>query len=99
MKKLTFALLLSLCAYAQSTPAPTFPAIPIPVGIAAFGEFNQLGSPRTTMGVSAISRVSGPAGVYGTTTADISPQKSVDPGSGKTFWAIQTGIRQGLHKD
>lgn len=76
-----------------------FPAIPLPTAVAAFGEFNQLGSPRFTMGVSAIYPVVGSAGVYGTTTADVLPELAVDPTTGRKFYAISTSLRQGFHKD
>ena len=94
MKLTTITLLLcAISAFGQTTapvqptqPAPTmsvnFPAIPMPTGVAAFGEFNQLGSPRFTMGISAIYPVSGSAGIYGTTTADVLPRLAVDPSTG-----------------
>jgi hypothetical protein len=100
-------LLAALGAVAQTT-APTtpptggtvnFPAIPMPVAVSAFGEFNQLGSPRFTMGISAIYPVAGSAGIYGTTTADILPVLATDPTTGKKFYAISTSVRQGFHKD
>jgi len=100
-------LLAALGAVAQTsapaTPpaggAVTFPAMPIPVAVSAFGEFNQLGSPRFTMGISAIYPVAGSAGIYGTTTADILPKLAVDPTTGKKFYAISSSVGQGFHKD
>ena len=47
-----------------SADAPA-PSPILPVGVAAFGEFNQLGTPRWTMGVAAIYPVAGSVGVYG----------------------------------
>ena len=111
MKLTTIMLLLcAISAFGQTTapvqptqPAPTtpvnFPAIPMPTGVAAFGEFNQLGSPRFTMGISAIYPVSGSAGIYGTTTADILPKLAADPTTGRKFYAISSSVRQGFHKD
>jgi hypothetical protein len=95
-----FAPLLASLAFGQTaTPPVTFPAIPLPAAVSAFGEFNQLGSPRFTMGVSAIYPVVGSAGVYGTTTADILPRLAVDPTSDRKFYAISSSLRQGFHKD
>jgi len=95
------SVLLACAAFGQTTTpvTPVFPSFPMPVGVAAFAEFNQLGNPRFTLGVSAIYPVSGQAGVYGTTTADILPRKAVDPATGKSFYAIQSSVRQGFHKD
>ena len=110
MRTLTITILLALAAFGQTPSAPTppaaptagtvnFPAIPMPTGIAAFGEFNQLGSPRFTMGIAAIYPVAGEAGVYGTTTADILPKLATDPTTGRKFYAISSSVRQGFHKD
>jgi hypothetical protein len=102
MKQAYVFALLASAAFGQSTTttAPVnFPAIPLPVAVAAFGEFNQLGSPRFTMGVSAIYPVVGSAGIYGTTTADILPKLATDPTTGRKFYAISSSIRQGFHKD
>ena len=110
MRTITITVLLAAGAFGQTAPAPTtpvpaapapvtFPAIPMPVGIAAFGEFNQLGDPRFTMGISAIYPVVGSVGIYGTTTADILPKLATDPTTGKKFYAISASIRQGFHKD
>ena len=89
---------LTFAALAQ-TPSPVFPTIPLPTAIAGFGEFNQLGTPRFTMGVSAIYPLVGSAGVYATTTADILPKLAVDPTTKKSFYAVSSSIRQGFHKD
>ena len=100
--KHTLRLLTILCAVlltASAQTTPTFPTIPLPAAIAAFGEFNQLGTPRFTMGVSAIYPIVGSAGVYATTTADILPKLSVDPTTKKSFYAVSASIRQGVHKD
>ena len=94
--------LLARAAFGQSTTttAPVnLPAIPLPVAVAAFGEFNQLGTPRFTMGVSATYPVVVSAGIYGTTTADILPKLATDPATGRKFYAISSSIRQGFHKD
>lgn len=100
MKHFIVPALFALAAFGQTpTNTVTFPAIPLPVAVSAFGEFNQLGTPRFTMGISAIYPVVGSAGVYGTTTADILPEKAVDPTTGKKFYAISSSLRQGFHKD
>ena len=97
MKTIICALLLVATAFGQE--AGTFPATPLPVAVAGFVEFNQLGSPRFTGGFSAIYPVVGSVGLYGTTTADVFPKKAVDPTTGKSFYAISSSIRQGFHKD
>ena len=100
MKNLIVPSLFAAAAFGQTaTPPVTFPAITLPAAVSAFGEFNQLGSPRFTMGISAIYPVVGSVGIYGTTTADILPELAVDPASGKKFYAISASLRQGFHKD
>ena len=100
MKTAIVCALFAVMAFGQTTTAPVnFPATPLPAAVAAFGEFNQLGDPRFTMGVSAIYPVIGQAGIYGTTTADILPKKAVDPETKRSFYALSTSIRQGFHKD
>lgn len=100
MKNILTCALFAAAAFGQNSNTPvSFPAIPLPVAVSAFGEFNQLGDPRFTMGVSAIYPVAGSVGVYGTTTADILPKKAVDPSTRRSFYAIQSSIRQGFHKD
>ena len=92
--------LFAVATFGQTATTPvTFPAIPLPVAVSAFGEFNQLGNPRFTMGVSAIYPVVGSVGIYGTTTADILPKLATDPATGKKFYAISSSLRQGFHKD
>jgi hypothetical protein len=88
---LFFALLFSGSLFAQD--------IPIPAGVAGFVEYNQLGSPKVVGGVSALYPVSGDWRLYMTTTALLSPQKKLDPTTGKQFYAVTTAIRQGLHRD
>jgi hypothetical protein len=100
MKQFAVSALFALSAFAQTATTPVnFPAIPLPVALSAFGEFNQLGNPRFTMGISAIYPVVGSAGIYGTTTADILPQLAKDPTTGRSFYAISASLRQGFHKD
>jgi len=100
MKKLIVPALFAVSAFGQTATTPVnFPAIPLPVAVSAFGEFNQLGNPRFTMGIAAIYPVVGSAGVYGTTTADILPKLATDPATGKKFYAISSSLRQGFHKD
>jgi hypothetical protein len=99
MKKWIVPALFAASAFGQTTTPVNFPAVPLPVAVSAFGEFNQLGSPRFTMGISAIYPVVGSAGIYGTTTADILPKLATDPTTGKQFYAISSSLRQGFHKD
>jgi len=100
MKNALICALFAVAAFGQTATTPVnFPAIPLPVAVSAFGEFNQLGDPRFTMGVSAIYPVVGSIGIYGTTTADILPKKAVDPTTNRSFYAISASIRQGIHKD
>lgn len=100
MKTATACALFAMAAFGQTTTTPVnFPTIPLPVAVAAFGEFNQLGSPRFTMGVSAIYPVVGSVGIYGTTTTDILPKLAKDPATGRSFYAIASSVRQGFHKD
>ena len=100
MKNFIVPALFAIAAFGQTTTTPVnFPAVPLPTAVSAFGEFNQLGSPRFTMGISAIYPVVGSVGIYGTTTADILPKLAVDPTTGKKFYAISSSLRQGFHKD
>jgi hypothetical protein len=100
MKSAIVSALFAIAAFGQTATTPVnFPAIPLPTAVSAFGEFNQLGSPRFTMGFTALYAVVGSAGVYGTTTADILPKLATDPTTGKKFYAISSSLRQGIHKD
>lgn len=100
MKHFAVPALFAMAAFGQTTATPvSFPAIPLPAAVSAFGEFNQLGSPRFTMGIAAIYPVVGSVGVYGSTTADILPRLAVDPATGRKFYAISASLRQGFHKD
>lgn len=69
----------------------------LPVGLAAFAAYNQLGTPRWTGGLAAIYPVVERLGVYATTTADLYPKKAVDPVTGRQFYAISASTRQGVH--
>ena len=84
---------------AQTPTAPVFPQIPLPSSISAFGEFNQLGSPKTTLGLSGFFPVNGSVGIYSITTADVSPALETDPTTGKKFYAVSAALRTGLLKD
>lgn len=97
MKTLLLSLVLCTAAFCQTT-APTFPSVPLPTAVSAVASYNQLGTPKWTLGLSVIYPIVGQAGVYGTTTADIYTHNATDPTSGKQFWALSTGIRQGVHK-
>jgi hypothetical protein len=100
MKNAIFSAWFAAAAFGQTATTPVnFPQIPLPAAVAAFGEFNQLGSPRFTVGVSAIYPAVGSAGIYGTTTADILPKLATDPVTGRKFYAVSSSLRQGFHKD
>jgi hypothetical protein len=110
MKKLIVFALFAMAAFGQTTATPaapavtptpivTFPSLILPAGIAALGEFNQLGNPRWTAGFSALYPIVGSVGVYGSTTADVLPKLAVDPARGRKFYALSAAARQGLHKD
>jgi hypothetical protein len=108
MKKLIVCALFAMAAFGQTTNTPAatpaatvnigFPASVLPAGIAAFAEFNQLGNPRWTGGISLLYPIAGSVGIYGSTTADVSPKLSTDPATGRHFYAIQSSARQGAHK-
>ena len=52
MKHAIVPALFAVTAFGQTSTTPVnFPAIPLPAAVAAFGEFNQLGAPRFTMGI------------------------------------------------
>jgi len=98
MKNVIVSALFAVAAFGQTATTPVnFPAIPLPVAMSVFGEFNQLGNPRFTMGVSAIYPVVGSAGIYGTTTADILPKLATDPTTGKKFYAISSSLLSLIH--
>ena len=103
MKNLISVLLLlfALCAFGQTTPAVNvnFPSTVLPVGLAVFGEYNQLATPtKFSGGLVAIYPVSGSLGIYGTTITSFLPVKATDPTTGKLFYAVSTSVRQGFHK-
>jgi hypothetical protein len=108
MKKLIVFALFATAAFGQTATTPAaapaatvnigFPASVLPTGIAAFAEFNQLGNPRWTGGISLLYPIAGSVGIYGSTTADVSPKLAADPATGRNFYAIQSSARQGVHK-
>ena len=71
----------------------------LPAMFGAYGQFNQLGSPRFNGGVVAIYPVFQSVGVYGSTITDIFPSAQKDPATGRVFYALNTSVRQGFHKD
>jgi hypothetical protein len=101
MKRLfAIALLFVVGAFSvfAQTPAP-FPAITLPTSVAGFATYNQLSSPRWTMGLSALYPFgTGALGLYGSSTADIYPKKIQDPTTGINFYSLDMSFRQGLHK-
>ena len=82
-----------------TSSAQTFPNIPLPVGVMGFIQYDQLGTPVINGGVAAIYPVNGQYGLYMTSTALLTPQKEIDPITQKSFYAVTTAFRQGLHKD
>lgn len=58
---------------------------------------NQLGSPKWSVGLSAIYPLVGQAGVYGITTSDIYTKKMYTA-AGQSFWGLSAGVRQGVSK-
>lgn len=97
MTRLFFLLLIFMVGmFGQSGPAE--PLTTLPIGLAVFASFNQLGSPRFTGGVAAIYPMVGSVGVYGTTTTEIYPKKATDPSTGRGFYAVSASVRQGAHK-
>lgn len=98
---------LSLCAlaaFAQSATTTTPPVLnlsapKLPAMFGAYGQYNQLGTPRFNGGVVAIYPIFQSAGVYGETLTDILPTRSVDPTTGRPFLGVNTSVRQGACKD
>ena len=96
MKKLL--LLFALCSIAAfSQTVDPFPTVTLPAAVSAVGSYNQLGSPKFSVGLSAIYPVVGEKGIYASTTADIYTKK-MTTATGQTFWGLSTGVRQGVHK-
>jgi hypothetical protein len=103
------ACLLAFAALAQTpTPAPsaapatspvTLQVPKLPAMFGAYGQFNQLGSPRFNGGIVAIYPVSQSVGIYGSTITDLFPSAQKDTTTGRTFYALNTSVRQGFHKD
>lgn len=89
-------------AAAQLASSPVlvnFPSAVLPTGLGVFAEYNQLGAPNKWLGgIVAIYPLISSVDVYGTTVTSFLPVKAVDPGTGKSFYAISTSIRQGFHK-
>lgn len=98
MKSITNLLsLLLMLVFSAGFALAQDPPRPLPVGLAVFGAYNQLGTPRWTGGFSAIYPVMAKVGVYATTTADVYPKQSIDPVTGRLFYAISASTRQGIH--
>lgn len=75
-------------------------AVPkLPAMFGVYGQYNQLGSPQFNGGVVAIYPVSQSVGIYGSTITDLFPSAQKDPTTGRTFYALNTSVRQGFHKD
>jgi hypothetical protein len=89
--------LLLLLAFCSVAFCQTFPTFPLPASVSAVQSYNQLGSPKFTIGLTALYPIVGQSGVYMTTTADIFTKK-MTTATGQAFWGISAGIRQGLHK-
>lgn len=91
-----FALLLAFAAQAQ-TPDP-FPQFPLPSGIVATVNFDQLGDPQFTGSIGGIYPIVGSAGVYGISGAEFFPRTLKDPKTGKPFIGLTTNLQQEVHK-
>jgi hypothetical protein len=104
MRLIVVSLIAVGLAFGQTSTAPTggvvvnFPTVPLPIAVAAFGQFNQLGSPAFTGGFAALYPVSGSVGIYGATVTTFLPTKATDPTTGKTFYAVGTSVDQEFHK-
>lgn len=103
MKYLLLLVMLSTFAFGQTPtqpPAPTpFPTLTLPSSVALFGTYNQLGSPRWTMGAAVLYPFgTGTMGIYGSTIADMYPKLTIDPTTQKNFYSLSMSFRQGLHK-
>lgn len=89
-----------LCAFAAfGQTADPFPQFPLPSGIIATGNFDQLGDPQFTGSIGGIYPIVGSAGVYGVSGAEFYPRKTIDPKTGKQFYALRTNIQQEIHKE
>lgn len=102
MKKLSLSLCLTALSIMAQTTTTTLPSTtgPLPTAVSFVGEFNQLGTPRFSLGISAIYAPTAQSGIgmYNTTTADVIPVKATDPATGKSFYAISASIRQGINE-
>ncbi len=87
--------LLSLLA-AFSAFGQTAPSLPSYVAIGA--AYNQIGTPNWNAFFTAIYPLASPIGMYTSTTTDLIPVRAQDPKTGRQYWAISTGVRQGVHE-
>jgi hypothetical protein len=87
------ALACASCAFAQTS-------VTLPTAVSAVAEYNQLATPQWALGLSALYTTQAQAAIkmYNTTTADIIPVKAVDPATGKSFYAVNASVRQGIHE-
>jgi hypothetical protein len=97
MKNLTLVLA-CFCSTAFAQADPTQPPVKLPTFVGGGVSCNQLATPYCTPWMTAVYPASSGLGVYLSTTADIRPVQQVDPGTGRTYWAFTTSIRQGVHK-
>lgn len=103
MKQLaTLSLLVCLAflsAFGQSTTPPA-PSFTLPTAVSAVGSFDQFGSPRFSLGISAMYAPTAQSnlGMYNTTTADIFPVKKLNPATNTMGYFLNASIRQGVHE-
>ena len=90
---------LLVCGALAQTPPQPAPDTTMPAAILIAPAYNQLGSPRWTMVVSAVYPAKESLKLYASTTAEVFPVKATDPKTGKPFYSIQGSMRQGLHRE
>ena len=95
------ALVLAVCAFGQAAATqPSISTSVVPNSIAIYGQYNQLATTASpwTGGVAGVYNISQSAGLFMTTSLDLSPKKAIDPTTGKAFYALSGAARQGIHK-
>lgn len=82
-----------------SNVSDPFPTFPLPSGLVATGNFDQLGDPQFTASIGGVYPIAGSIGLYGISGAEFYPQRATDPKTGKQFYAIRTNLQQEVHKE
>lgn len=77
--------------------AQTTTSFTLPTYIGAGAAFNPQGDTRVTLFATAIYPLASEAGVYTSTTADITPVRLLNA-KNQTYTSFQTSVRQGVHK-